>query len=55
MKRPGKWAPSLRVAGKNGPYFVVALELGTTKLFGLRLVWPVFPSQRCPSGSVNRP
>jgi hypothetical protein len=48
--KSGKLAPSLRVAGKIGPYFVVALDLGTTKAFGLRLVWPDFPSQRYPLG-----
>ncbi len=37
-----------RVADKIGPYFVVALDLGTTKAFGLRLVWPDFLPQRCP-------
>ena len=41
-------APSLRVAAKNRPYFVVALVLGITKPCGLRLVWAVFRSQRRP-------
>ena len=39
-------APSLRVAEKIRPYFVVILEFGTTKPSGLRLVWPDFRSQR---------
>ena len=47
-ERSGKSAPSLRVADKIGPYFVVALDLGVAKAFGLRLVWPDFLSQRCP-------
>jgi len=41
-------APSLRVAAQIAPYFVVALDLGTTKAFGLRRVWRDFRWQRCP-------
>jgi hypothetical protein len=48
----GKLAPSLRVAAKNRPYFVVVLELGITKPCGLRLVWTVFRSQRRPPDVV---
>jgi hypothetical protein len=31
-------APALRVAAQIRPYFVVGLDLGATKAFGLRLV-----------------
>jgi hypothetical protein len=49
-KRGGKWAPSLRAAAKIGPYFVLGLDVGTTKAFGLHLVWPDFHQQRHPLG-----
>ncbi len=62
-------APSLRVAAQIGPYFVVGLDLGATKAFGLRLrgphrqvyvdgvgfVWPNFRSPRCPPVYVDTP
>jgi hypothetical protein len=48
-------APSLWVAAQIGPYFVVGLDLGATKAFGLRLVWPNFRSQRCPPVYVGTP
>ncbi len=68
-QRSGKSAPSLRVADKIGPYFVVSLDLGIAKAFGLRLVshptdedlsvgtpvWPDFLAQRCRPIGVNRP
>jgi hypothetical protein len=38
MQQQKKSAASLWVARENGPYFVVILELGTTKPFGFRLV-----------------
>ncbi len=57
------------VAAQIGPYFVVSLDLGATKAFGLRLVstprtktrprgprfWPNFRSQRCPPVYVDTP
>jgi hypothetical protein len=43
-------APSLRVAVKIGPYFVVVLDGEPATVFGLRLVWTDFPSQRYPLG-----
>ncbi len=57
-------APSLRAAAKIGPCVVVALDLGATKAFGLRLgshptdedlsvgaqAWPEFRSLRHPPG-----
>ena len=33
----GKWAPALRVAGKIGPYFSLALDSGAATAFGHRL------------------
>jgi hypothetical protein len=48
-------APSVRVAAQIGPYFVLALDLGVTKAFGLRLVWPNFRPQRCPPVYVDTP
>ncbi len=47
--------PSLWVAAQNGPYFVIGLELGAAKAFGLRLVWPNFRSQRRPPVYVDTP
>jgi len=41
-----KLAPSLRVAEKNGPYFILALDSGPATAFGLGFVWPDFRSQR---------
>jgi hypothetical protein len=43
----GKIGPSRSVAAQTKPYFVVSLDLGTTKAFGLGLVWLGFCSQRC--------
>jgi hypothetical protein len=43
----GKIGPVPKVAAKTKPYFVVSLDLGTTKASGLRLVWLGFHSQRC--------
>ncbi len=48
-------APSLRVAEKIRPYFVVVLEGGPATAFGLRRVWPDFRSQRCRSVCVDTP
>jgi|HubBroStandDraft_1064217.scaffolds.fasta_scaffold28587_4 hypothetical protein len=48
-------APSLRVTAKIGPYRVVSLDLGATKAFGLRLVWPDFRQQRYPPVYVDTP
>jgi hypothetical protein len=31
---------------KIGPYFILALDSGTTTAFGLGFVWPDFLSQR---------
>ena len=44
--KPGKSAPARRVARKIWPYFVIVLDLGATKAFGLCLVWPDFRQQR---------
>jgi ribonuclease HII len=41
-------APSLWVAEKIGPYFIVGLDGGPATAFGLRFVWPDFLSQRHP-------
>ena len=40
--------PSLRVAAKIGPYFILALDGGPATAFGLGFVWPDFRSQRHP-------
>jgi predicted phosphoribosyltransferase len=48
-------APSLRVAEKIQPYFVVVLDGGPATAFGLRLAWPDFRSQRCPPVYVDTP
>ena len=48
-------APSLRVAAQVGPFRVFGLDLGATKAFGLRLVWPDFRQQRCPLVYVDTP
>lgn len=39
-------APSLRVGVKIGPYFILALEGGTTTALGLGFVWTDFLAQR---------
>jgi hypothetical protein len=48
-------APSLRVAVKIRPYFIVGLEGGPATVFGLRFVWPDFSSQRCAPVYVDTP
>ena len=48
-------APSLWVAEKIRPYFVVVLDGGPATAFGLRRVWPDFRSQRCPPVYVDTP
>ena len=40
---------------KIGPYVVLALDFGTTKAFGLGLVWPDFDRNDARSSSINRP
>jgi hypothetical protein len=47
----GKMGASPRVAGKIGPYFILALDSGPATAFGLGFVWPDFPSQRRPRES----
>ncbi len=47
--------PSLRVAVKIGPYFILVLDGGPATAFGLGFVWPDFPSQRCASVYVDTP
>jgi hypothetical protein len=42
-----KIGPSLRVAGKIRPYFILAIDGGPATAFGLGFVWPDFSSQRC--------
>jgi hypothetical protein len=44
----GKPAPSLRVAEKIRPYFILALDGGPATAFGFGFVWPDFRSQRHP-------
>ena len=40
-----KLAPSLRVAAKIRPYFILALDGGPATAFGFGFVWPDFRSQ----------
>jgi hypothetical protein len=44
---PKNFTKKRSLAAKTKPYFVVSLDLGTTKAFDLRLVWLDFRSQRC--------
>jgi hypothetical protein len=48
-------APSLWVAEKIGPYFILALDGGPATAFGLGFVWPNFLAQRCPLVYVDTP
>jgi hypothetical protein len=47
--------PSFRVAAKNQPYFILALDGEPATAIGLGFVWPAFPSQRCASVYVDTP
>jgi hypothetical protein len=49
----GKMAPSLWVAAKIRPYFLLALDGGPATAFGLGFVRPDFHSQRCLSVYVD--
>jgi hypothetical protein len=47
--------PSLRVAVKIRPYFILVLDGGPATAFGLGFVWPDFLKQRCAPVYVDTP